>query len=60
MERPLDGSALVERVLPASWWPGWLKFRQWGFGILFVLIFMTNALNRVFDPVIDRFLHVLA
>ena len=57
---PLDGSALVERVLPASWWPGWLKFRQWGFGILFILIFMTNALNRVFDPAIDRFLHVLA
>jgi Zn-dependent protease len=56
---PLDGSALIERVLPTSWWPNWLKFRQWGFGILLVLLFFTDVLDRVFDPVIRRFLEVL-
>ena len=25
---PLDGSAIVERMLPRAWWPGWLKLRQ--------------------------------
>ena len=57
---PLDGSALVERVLPTKWWAPWLKFRQWGFAVLFVVIFWTHLLDRVFNPVIDRFLQILA
>jgi Zn-dependent protease len=57
---PLDGSALVERVLPTSWWSPWLKFRQYGFIVLFVLLFWTNALDRVFNPVIRHFLDLLA
>ena len=57
---PLDGSALVERVLPTSWWPNWLKFRQWGFGILLILIFIKPEwLQKVFDPAIERYLHLL-
>lgn len=32
---PLDGSALIERLLPASWWPGYLRLRP--FGMLIVL-----------------------
>ena len=32
---PLDGSALVERLLPAAWWPGYLRVRP--FGMLLVL-----------------------
>ncbi len=51
---PLDGSAMIERFLPHSWWPTWLKFRQWGFGVLLLLIFVVpGALDRVFDPAID-------
>src|SRR5947209_2084301 len=54
---PLDGSALIERVLPRSWWPAWLKWRQWGFGVLLLLIFVVpGSLSRVFDPAIDFFL----
>lgn len=51
---PLDGSAMIERFLPHSWWPTWLRFRQWGFGILLLLIFVIpGALDRVFDPAIE-------
>ena len=28
---PLDGSALLERVLPEAWLPNWYKFRPYGF-----------------------------
>jgi Zn-dependent protease len=50
---PLDGSAFIERVLPHSWWPTWLKVRQYGFGILLMLVFLTDTLDVVFDPAID-------
>ena len=57
---PLDGSALVERVLPTSWWPNWLKFRQWGFGILLILVFVAPGwLDKVFDPALERWFHLL-
>lgn len=38
---PLDGSALVERVLPQAWWPTWMRFRQWGFGVLVLVVFVV-------------------
>jgi Zn-dependent protease len=57
---PLDGSAFVERVLPAAWWPTWLKFRQYGFGILLILIFLIpGSLNRVFDPALRQWVKLL-
>lgn len=57
---PLDGSALVERVLPRRWWPTWLKFRQWGFGILLLLVFVVpGALDRVFEPALRRWAELL-
>ena len=57
---PLDGSALVERVLPTSWWPAWLKFRQWGFLVLLVVIFYTGILDHVFTPAIQHLLDALS
>lgn len=57
---PLDGSAMVERVLPTRWWPTWLKFRQWGFGILLLIVLLVpSSLNRVFDPAMDQWLRLL-
>ena len=57
---PLDGSAMIERLLPASWWPGWLRFRQYSMGLLFLVIFLLpGALNRLFDHALnvwERFL----
>jgi Zn-dependent protease len=48
---PLDGSALVERVLPAQWWPTWSRMRPYGMMVLFLIIFARpGLLQRVFDP----------
>jgi Zn-dependent protease len=51
---PLDGSALLERVLPARWLPSWYKFRPYGLLVIFVLVFMTGALSRLLNPLQDR------
>ena len=57
---PLDGSALVERALPARWWPTWLRFRQYGFGVLLILVFLLpGSLDRIFNPFLSRWLHLL-
>lgn len=52
---PLDGSALVERMLPARWWPGWLKLRQYSMGILLLLFLVVPArygLSRIMEPAV--------
>jgi Zn-dependent protease len=51
---PLDGSAVLERALPARWLPQWYKFRPYGMLVLLVLIFLTGAVSKVLDPVIDQ------
>jgi len=57
---PLDGSAFIERVLPHTWWPTWLRFRQYGFGILLLIIFVIpGALDRIFDPAVRLWLRLL-
>ncbi len=51
---PLDGSAVVERLLPATWWPTWLKIRQYSMGVLIlVVLLLPGLLARVFTPAID-------
>ena len=44
---PLDGSALLERVLPEAWLPHWYQFRPYGFLVLFLLVFSTGVISRV-------------
>jgi Zn-dependent protease len=50
---PLDGSSLIERVLPADWLPAWYRFRPYGILVLLLLAFMTNIFGRLFEPFID-------
>lgn len=51
---PLDGSAVVERLLPARWWPTWLKVRQWSMGVLILVVLLVpRALDRVFGPAVE-------
>ena len=51
---PLDGAALIERVLPSAWLPGWYKFRPFGILVLFLLVFQTHVLDRLFQPILDH------
>ena len=58
---PLDGSALIERLLPVRWWPGYLRLRQYSMAILLVLVLLLpQLLSRVFDPAIDLWERLLA
>jgi Zn-dependent protease len=57
---PLDGSSLIERVLPRRWLPGWYRFRPYGFGLLFLLLFWTNLFGTILRPFQDalfRYVH---
>jgi Zn-dependent protease len=46
---PLDGSALIERVLPRGWLPGWHRFRPYGLLVLLVLVFY-GGLGHIITP----------
>jgi Zn-dependent protease len=48
---PLDGSAVVGRLLPRSMQMGWMKVQQYGMAILIVLLFV---LPQVLRPVFNR------
>ena len=50
---PLDGSALVERVLPPSWLPRWYRFRPYGILLLFALVFFTGVIGTIVSPFYD-------
>ncbi len=57
---PLDGSAMIERVLPERWWPAWLKMRKWSFGILLLLVFvLPGTLSSIFRPAIELYARFL-
>lgn len=58
---PLDGSAMVERLLPAKWWPGYLRIRQYSMGLLLILVLMLpNALDRVFQPALNTWARLVS
>ena len=50
---PLDGSALIERALPAAWLPGWYRFRPYGVLVLFLVVVNTNLLGNLVSPFED-------
>ena len=41
---PLDGSVLFERLLPARWWPTYLRYRQYTMPILLGLVLLNFIL----------------
>jgi Zn-dependent protease len=50
---PLDGSSLIERVLPGAWLPQWYKFRPYGFLVLFLLVISTGIISEFLRPFED-------
>ena len=42
---PLDGSVLFERLLPRSWWPGYLRLRPYTMPLLVGLVFLNFLLH---------------
>jgi Zn-dependent protease len=55
---PLDGSVLVERMLPARWWPAYLRVRPYSMFVivgLFLLDSITHAgvLNHLSNDVFE-------
>ena len=55
---PLDGSALVERLLPREWLPGWYRFRPYGLLVLFLLVFtIPGFVSSIVSPFYDALYH---
>ena len=51
---PLDGSALLERLLPERWLPMWYRFRPYGLLVLFLLVFtIPGFVSGLISPFYD-------
>lgn len=50
---PLDGSSLIERVLPARSLPTWYKIRPYGILILFLGLFYLDVLGTIIRPFVS-------
>ena len=59
---PLDGSAVIERLMPRRWFAGWLKMRNYSMGVLLiiVLVFGRQLSGLVFAPAIDLWSQLLS
>jgi Zn-dependent protease len=58
---PLDGSAVLERLMPASWWPGYLHFRQYSMAILlFAFLLVPGLFGRILEPAINTWARVVS
>ena len=50
---PLDGAALVERILPRTWLAGWYRIRPYGILVLLLLV-IRGGLDPLFQPFLDH------
>jgi Zn-dependent protease len=56
---PLDGSAMVERLLPRAWWPGYLTFRRYSMFLVLILVFRFHGIiDVVSEPAFRLWGHV--
>ncbi|MGH9076721.1 MAG: site-2 protease family protein [Acidimicrobiales bacterium] len=57
---PLDGSALVERVLPPRAWPAWAIIRRYSMPVLLVVFLLESShLQSIFGPAERLWAHLL-
>jgi Zn-dependent protease len=57
---PLDGSALLERALPQRYLETWYQVRPYGILVLFLVVFSTDWVSRVFQPFLERLLEFIS
>ena len=59
---PLDGSAVIERMMPKRWFAGWLRMRNYSMGILLIVVLLLGSqLSRlVFAPAINLWSQLLS
>lgn len=51
---PLDGSAVIERFIPAQFWAGYLRLRQYSMPVLFLVVFLRPQwLSGLFNPAVE-------
>jgi Zn-dependent protease len=53
---PLDGSAVVERLLPLKWWPGYLRVRQYTLPLVLLLVVLNSYMHP--GPITWMFDHI--
>jgi Zn-dependent protease len=57
---PLDGSAVVERLLPASALPGYYRMRSYSmFIVLFIVLFEPGILSSLFNHATSIWLNIV-
>jgi Zn-dependent protease len=57
---PLDGSAIIERALPARYLRRWYKYRMWGIVVIFGLAVVWRLTGTSpIEPIIDPFVNGL-
>lgn len=50
---PLDGSAVVERALPARWLPRWYQLRRYSMLVLLALFLFAGVGDLIVDPAFE-------
>jgi Zn-dependent protease len=64
---PMDGSVLIERFLPARWWPRYLHLRRYAFPLVLLVVVVgsyvsvggESVFQRFSDGTINWWIHVL-
>ena len=58
---PLDGSAVIERILPNSWWPKYLQFRMAFLPVVIILVLLKPGfLADIYNPALRLWNHLLS
>lgn len=56
---PLDGSAVVERLLPKVWWPAYLRLRQFALPIILVIALVApGGILYLIQPALSLWMHI--
>lgn len=57
---PLDGSAVIERMLPQRWWPRYMQLRMISLPIILVLVLLVpGVLDHIFNPALNWWVHLV-